>query len=246
MPRGGTLTLATTTKSLSSEDAESYDFPLQPGHYVSLTVRDTGIGMSQEVRNRVFEPFFTTKELGEGSGLGLSTAYGIVKQSGGFISIESDRDRGTSVEILLPRTDEVGDETPIPGRAPGDSVGRETLLVVEDEAPLRELLTEILLRHGYTVLEAGGGREAIQVADRFPGRIHLLITDIVMPDMRGPDLERKLRTDRPETRVLFISGYPGNDAVFRGDLSHGHPFLQKPFDQATLVGRVRDILDGQE
>jgi len=247
MERGGTLTFSTRLIELTPADVEDYEFVVPPGPYVCLTVCDTGTGMTDEVRKHAFEPFFTTKGPGKGSGLGLSTVYGIVKQTGGFITLDNDPAGGARIEIILPRATEQPHEKPADshGPDPGASHGRETLLVVEDEAPLRKLLTEILSRLGYTVLEAGNGREAMEVSNRFPGHIHLLVTDVVMPDMRGPELDRRLRESRSDTRVLFISGYPGDDVIVQGELSQRPPFLQKPFDQATLARTVREVLDGR-
>jgi len=245
MPRGGELVIETARAELTAANGKDYAFALRPGTYARVSLRDTGHGMSAEVRDRVFEPFFTTKGPGQGTGLGLSTAYGIVKQSGGYIVVDSEPGHGTRCEILLPEA-----ETPAcdPARRPAErpvSPGRETILVVEDERPLRRLLGQILVRAGYTVVEAGGGREALETCRDLSEAIDLVITDVVMPDMSGPTLAKELAGTFPATQVLLISGYPGDTIVRQGDLTQERPFLQKPFDQETLLRTVRDLLDGK-
>ncbi len=247
MPRGGRLTLATDRIDLGPEDAEKYDFTPDPGSYVRLSVQDTGSGMDANVREHVFEPFFTTKAQGKGTGLGLSMVFGIVKQSGGYIVVDSAPGSGTRFEILLPeaRASEPGRKAPQrSGERESSGGGRETILVVEDEAPLRRLLVQILLRSGYTVIEASGGREALATCRELSQTLDLVVTDVVMPDMGGPALAEELAVFSPATAVLFISGYPGDTVVRRGDLTRGRPFLQKPFDQETFLGTVRTVLDG--
>ena len=244
MPRGGELVIQTARADLTAANGNDYAFALRPGTYARVSVRDTGRGMTAEVRERVFEPFFTTKGPGQGTGLGLSTAYGIVKQSGGYIVVDSEPGHGTRCEILLPEAEAPAHD---PAHRPADrssSSGRETILVVEDEVPLRRLLGQILVRAGYTVVEAGGGREALEICRELSEAIDLVITDVVMPDMGGPALATELAGTCPATEVLFISGYPGDTIVRRGELTQEHPFLQKPFDQETLLRTVRDLLDG--
>ncbi len=241
MPNGGHLSVQTSSLSLNEAEAAKRP-PIVPGNYVLLSVTDTGHGMDEATKTHIFEPFFTTKEVGKGTGLGLATVYGIVKQSGGFIWVESLPGAGTTFEIYLPQaagkaaTAEQEEKT-IP--APR---GSETVLVVEDEAGVRELACQFLRVKGYQVLEASGGIDALDVARNYKGTIHLLLSDMVMPKMNGGDLAARLREIRPEIRVAFMSGY---SEFSRGHLAKGFPdapVLQKPFSPASLVGVVREAL----
>ena len=241
MPRGGKLSVRTENISVNEFEAVKRP-PMIPGRYVQLSVSDTGHGMDEATRTHIFEPFFTTKEIGKGTGLGLAMVYGIVKQSGGFIWVESLPGRGTTFEIYLPQVtgkavivEPEEKNSPIP-------VGSETVLVVEDEAGVRELACQFLRVKGYTVLEAEGGQEALALSRSHSGTIHLLLSDMVMPKMSGGELAAQLKAIRPDIRVAFMSGY---SEFSRGDLGKGFPeapVLQKPFSPASLVELVREAL----
>jgi signal transduction histidine kinase/CheY-like chemotaxis protein len=241
MPRGGQLTLR--TGNLSIDEAEALKRPpLTPGQYVCLTVTDNGTGMDEATRVHIFEPFFTTKEVGKGTGLGLATVYGIVKQSGGFIWVESTPGKGTTFEVYLPQATGKAAEPELVEKAEPSARGSETILVVEDEAGVRELACQFLRVKGYTVLEAGSGPDAVEVARRHPGTIHLLLTDMIMPRMSGEELATRLRATRPEMRVVFMSGY---SKFSRGDVGKEFPdapVLQKPFSPASVATLVREAL----
>jgi CheY-like chemotaxis protein len=241
MPEGGKLTIETTNVELD-EVYVSQHAPVRPGRYVMLAVADTGVGMDKETQAQVFEPFFTTKERGKGTGLGLATVYGIVKQSGGNVWAYSEVGRGTTFKIYLPAV-EADVEISRIGKAPPVTLkGSETILVAEDEEMLRELAREFLGPAGYTVLEASNGEEAIKVSERYTGPVHLLMTDAVMPRVSGRELSRRLQRQRPDIKVLFVSGYT-DDAVFQnGLLEPGSAFLQKPFARETLLRKVRELL----
>jgi CheY-like chemotaxis protein len=216
----------------------------RPGPFVMIAVSDTGHGMDRETQARIFEPFFTTKEMGKGTGLGLSTVYGIVKQSGGYIWVYSEPGRGTTFKVYLPRVAQpVAEDTarvPATGPAAG---GSETVLLVEDEDSVRELVEELLRAAGYDVLTAGRPADALRLADDCAGPLHLLITDVVMPQMAGPDLARRLRGMRPGLKVLYLSGYSPGIVADRGVLEEGAMFLQKPFSAEALETKVRETLD---
>jgi signal transduction histidine kinase/CheY-like chemotaxis protein len=241
MPRGGKLTMRTANISIDEPEAVKRP-PMVPGRYILFSVSDTGHGMDEATKAHIFEPFFTTKEVGKGTGLGLATVYGIVKQSGGFIWVESSPGEGTTFEVYLPQavgTAANGESEEKPSTIPG---GSETVLVVEDEAGVRELACQFLRVKGYNVLQAEGGLEALVVSRRHPGTIHLLLSDMVMPKMSGEELATQLRAIRPEIRLAFMSGY---SEFSRGDLGKGFPdapVLQKPFSPASLVGIVREAL----
>jgi signal transduction histidine kinase/CheY-like chemotaxis protein len=244
MPDGGAL--AILARNLSRPRGEHRgDVEVRPGDYVQITVTDSGIGMDEATRARVFEPFFTTKPHGQGTGLGLSTVYGFVKQCGGFITVRSSPGAGTSIELLLPRALEpdpaAGPRTPASLLPEDIKPGRETILVVEDEDAVRALAVASLQRHGYRVLAAASGEEALRVADGFREPIDLLLTDVVMPGMKGPDLARRLKALRPTTRVLLMSGYAA-EVVTSADLKDA-PLLSKPFSSATLRRAVRAAID---
>jgi two-component system, cell cycle sensor histidine kinase and response regulator CckA len=241
MPFGGRLTLETRNVELGPQGVSRHG-SVEPGSYVMLAVSDTGAGIPPEVKERIFEPFFTTKEPGKGTGLGLSTVYGIVRQSGGQIQVRSEVGHGTRFEICLPRA-----ERPTGGttRAPGGEItrGSELLLLVEDDEVLRGLVQEMLELYGYRVLAATDGTEAIRLCREHEGKIQLLITDVVMPGMSGPDLTRRLEAVQPEIKVLYISGYTHDAIVHHGVLEEGVSFLHKPFTPDELAGRVREVLD---
>jgi CheY-like chemotaxis protein len=241
MPRGGRLTIRTANVGLEAAAAERLG--AAPGHHVMLEVRDTGVGMDEATRLRVFEPFFTTKAPGKGTGLGLSTVYGIIQQSGGYIEVDSAPGRGATFRIFLPRVVEPVDlaaTTAQPARA---RAGTETVLLLEDEAEVRATVRAMLVGQGYRVLEAENGVEALEIAGREDGPIDLLVTDVVMPHQSGPELARRLVALRPQTRVLYISGYPDDALGEHGVLHPGVAFLAKPFTAAELARKVREVLD---
>ncbi len=244
MPQGGKLVFETDNVKLDEAYVRSH-MGSRAGSYVQLAVSDTGMGMDAETLSHIFEPFFTTKEMGRGTGLGLSTVYGIVKQSGGYIWVYSELGHGTTFKIYLPRIEEELEEvTEQPQEAARH--GSSTILLVEDDEALRELATRILRQHGYTVLPASGGAEAELLCRRFEGTIHLLLSDVVMPGMSGAKLARRLRRQRPDIRVLFISGYTDNAILQHGILKSTTAFLQKPFTANSLADKVANILEAQE
>jgi CheY-like chemotaxis protein len=232
MPEGGTLTIE--TRAERPEDAVG-------GRWVGLTVSDTGTGIEPEVQARMFDPFFTTKAKGKGTGLGLSTVYGIVKQSGGTITVASERGAGASFRILLPAADESAEESKRSLTIPAVA-GLETILLAEDEEKVRELVRGVLASSGYTVLVAKSGTQALELASGHPGPIHLLLTDVVMPGLNGPQLVQRLLPFRPETKVLYMSGYTDDAIGPLGVLDGGAPFLQKPFTPDRLSKMVREVL----
>jgi two-component system, cell cycle sensor histidine kinase and response regulator CckA len=242
MPTGGKLMIETANTELTEQYAEMHQ-PVAPGPYVMLAVSDTGSGMSPEIKAKIFEPFFTTKEKGRGTGLGLSTVYGIVKQSGGFIWVYSEPGQGTTFKIYLPRVDAPAEPLGAPREA-GTLAGTETILLAEDDDMLRPLARGLLERLGYTVLEAENAERAVSVAGAHVGPIHLLVADVVMPGASGRELARRLAQSRPDTKVLYISGYTDDAIVHHGMLEPGLTFLQKPFTPAALARKVREVLDG--
>jgi CheY-like chemotaxis protein len=214
------------------------------GHYVLLSVADTGIGMSAETKAHIFEPFFTTKEVGKGTGLGLATVYGVVKQSGGFVWVESTPGNGATFEIYLPRATETLSKADVEANPSTILRGSETILVVEDEPDVRDLACEFLKVSGYSVLEARNGLEAIEVLARHSGTIHLVLSDVVMPKMGGTELADRLRTLRPDTKVVLMSGY---SEYFNGPRDPNISpalMLQKPFSRASLLEKIREALSG--
>ena len=245
MPQGGKLTIETSNLLLSEERASRHP-EAGPGEYVVLKVADTGMGMSDEVKAHLFEPFYTTKERGKGTGLGLAMCYGIVKQSGGFITFTSEPGQGTAFQVFLPRaTDEP--ETVRRDRRPAPlPAGQETLLVVEDNALVRSTTVELLRAQGYTVLEAAGGPDAVRLVQETEKVIDLLVTDVVMPEMSGKDVAIRLKELRPTIRVLYVSGYTADEIDHRGALEGGIAFLQKPYTSETLIRKVRSVLDVRE
>jgi signal transduction histidine kinase/CheY-like chemotaxis protein len=243
MPNGGALTIATSNATLDEAYVRQH-VPAAPGEYVRITISDTGVGMDRDTLARIFEPFFTTKPLGKGTGLGLSTAYGIVKQSGGYIWAYSELNLGTTFKIYLPAVAAVKDEPAAPRAkvTPKRVAGTETILLAEDEEGVRELLEEVLGRNGYTVLTASSGAEAVQISEFYEGEVHLLVTDVVMPGMSGPDVASRLRARRPGIRVVFLSGYTDDALAAKGGLAAGEHFLQKPFSASELVQLIRQAL----
>jgi two-component system, cell cycle sensor histidine kinase and response regulator CckA len=243
MPNGGQFTLETANVTLDQEYISRFP-ELKVGEYVMLAITDTGMGMSEEVKARVFEPFFTTKDVGQGTGLGLSTCYGILKQSGGHISVYSELARGATFKIYLPQVEPLA-KIPLQRLASPDLPrGTETILLVEDDPALREMAATLLERLGYTVLAAANGVEALRLKQqRGSGHIDLLFTDVVMPHMSGKELADRVRALSPHTRILFTSGYTENTIVQQGGLNPGVVFLQKPFTPSALAHKLREVLD---
>jgi signal transduction histidine kinase len=243
MPDGGTLQINARNAPLPKGERRA-DGEVKPGEYVQITVTDTGFGMDEATRARMFEPFFTTKPQGQGTGLGLSTVYGFVRQCGGYIDVTSTPGKGTSIEVLLPRAPvsrDIKGATPASPISEGASAGRETVLVVEDEEAVRQFAVESLQRHGYQVMAAASGEEALTIASAHDGTIDLLLSDVVMPGLKGPDLAQRLRAMRPGVRVLLMSGY-ATDVLTAGDM-HGAALVTKPFTPASLGRAVRRALD---
>jgi CheY-like chemotaxis protein len=242
MPNGGKLTLETENTELDNIYARNHE-PVQPGRYVMLALSDTGIGMSPDIQSQMFEPFFTTKEVGKGTGLGLSTVYGIVKQSGGYIWVYSELGHGTTFKIYLPRVDQPAEELPAEKRTANVQRGTETILLVEDDAQLRQLASGILGHCGYRVLAAASSDEGLALCRENQRDIHLLITDVVMPGLNGRELAERVSEICPNAKVLYISGYTSNAIVHYGVLDAGLWFLPKPFSLSSLIAKVREVLD---
>jgi PAS domain S-box-containing protein len=244
MPQGGKIILETANVVLEESYTQKRT-SMPAGEYVMLSISDTGAGMNEETQSHIFEPFFTTKGQ-QGTGLGLSTVYGIVKQSGGYIWVYSEPGQGTSFKIYFPRVTEPELPAEVAAHTRKAAGSKETILLVEDEPTLRELVRRFLERQDYTVLEAEGGRMALDIVAQYTGRIHLLLTDIVMPDMNGRELARRLLRLRPGTPVIYMSGYTERTIQQNGELESGLTFLQKPFTEQTLTEKVRDVLESRE
>jgi CheY-like chemotaxis protein len=241
MPSGGILKIETATVEVDEGEHRS-NVESQPGSYVLLGVTDTGIGMDEATASHIFEPFFTTKEVGKGTGLGLSVVYGIVKQSNGFIRVHSAPGQGTQFKIYLPRVNEASAPVRDAGTPPLIWRGSETILLVEDEPALREKVGEILEQSGYKLLIARDGEEGLRVAFEDTRPIHLLLTDVVMPGLSGPELARRVQAVRPETRILYMSGYPhARDTA--SVVESGLHLISKPFTKENLLRRLRQILE---
>jgi len=245
LPNGGKLTITTSSVLLSERHRKN--FPgLHPGKHVLLSVSDTGIGMSEQVKAHLFEPFFTTKPPGKGTGLGLATCFGIVRQSAGHIEVQSQLGKGTTFNLYFPEIQ----ETVVPPLLPQTSMsvagGSETVLLVEDETLVRELAVTTLRERGYTVIEAINGDEGLRIAQKHNGKIDLVLTDVVMPVLGGREMADVLRASRPDTKVLFTSGYTEEAIGHHGVLRPGIEFLQKPYLSASLARRVREVLDGSQ
>jgi two-component system, cell cycle sensor histidine kinase and response regulator CckA len=240
MPRGGRLTIETADVEL---DADAAHVSVAPGRFVVLSVSDTGSGMDRATQARIFEPFFTTKEKGKGTGLGLSTVYGIVKQSGGHVSVSSEPGEGTTFKVYLPRTEAAARRSERARQAPTTLEGAETVLLVEDDAQVRNVAVTILRRHGYRVLEAATAKDALLISEQYGGTIHVLLTDVVMPRMSGRQLWEQLAPQRPDMKVIFMSGYT-DDAILRhGVLSSELEFIHKPLLPGPLLEKLRSVLD---
>lgn len=241
MPGGGTLTITTENIFLDQKNRPDHSIPV--GHYVVLHVIDSGTGMDAETKSRIFEPFFTTKEQGKGTGLGLSTVYGIVKQSGGYVWVDSQIGQGTTFKIFLPRVGDASEILPAVTAPAKKHAGDETILLVEDEDGVRALARTLLQKQGYKIIETSNGGEALLACERHPEAIHLLLTDVVLSQMSGRELAQRLASLRPEMRVLYMSGYSEEAIVQHGVLDSGTAFLQKPFNTESLVSKVREVLD---
>ncbi len=244
MPSGGTITIETHNIDLDEYYCHS-NTEVKPGPYVVVNVCDTGHGMSHEILKRIFDPFFTTKEKGVGTGLGLSTVYGIVKQHGGHVTVYSEVGKGTTFKVYLPRSKEARGKQAIQPEADKRPKGSETILLVEDEEAVRDLATEVLAMLGYSVLTASSPREAIEISENHTETISLLLTDVILPEMDGKSLFESLSDKRPEMKVLYVSGYTENFIVHRGILKSKINFLQKPFTIEGLARKVRKVLDGK-
>jgi PAS domain S-box-containing protein len=241
MPSGGKLTIETENVTLDEDYARRHS-ELRPGEYVLLAISDTGTGMDEATKNRIFDPFFTTKEMGKGTGLGLATVYGIVKQSGGFIWVYSELGQGTSFKIYFPRSEAPKSVEPTALVSGENLHGTETILVLEDNDQVREVAVVFLESFGYKVLEANEPEKALEIARTYDGQIHLLLTDVVLPKMSGRAVGEKIVKMRPETRVLFVSGYTSNVIVQKGILEEGVSFLQKPYTREGLGIKIKAIL----
>ncbi len=242
MPNGGVLTIRTSRERLDGKNARRISRSLRAGDYVVLTVEDTGTGMDDETKARIFEPFFTTKGPGKGTGLGLATVYGIVKQTGGAILVDTELGRGTTFRIYLPHERRPVDQVKTIAIEPPIGTNSETVLVVEDDEIVRQLVCDVLEENGYVVLCAEDGPAAVAMADDYQKIIDLLVTDVVMPQMNGPELASRLSLSRPEIKVLYVSGYSVDDIGEHGVLTENVQLLQKPFSPQSLLQRIREVL----
>jgi two-component system, cell cycle sensor histidine kinase and response regulator CckA len=244
LPQGGRLVIETANVNLTP--AYTLHHPgSRVGPYVMLSVTDNGTGMNLETLTHLFEPFFTTKERGKGTGLGLATVYGVVKQSGGYIWVDSEAGKGSSFKVYLPQIDEPV-STPVPAALPAESfLGAETILLVEDADALRKLAHALLKENGYHVLAAENGAKALLIAEQKQGRIHLLLTDVIMPGMNGRKLADRLVAQHPRLRVLYMSGYTDSAIADHGVLEPGTYLLHKPFTEEALIRKVREVLDAE-
>jgi CheY-like chemotaxis protein len=241
MPEGGKLIIRTENTVVTEAETMQYSYAFTPGRYVLMTVTDTGVGMDAGIKGRIFEPFFTTKERGKGTGLGLSTVFGVVKQSNGYIEVHSEVDRGATFRVYLPLVEE-----PVAVQRPSAPVqpceGGLTILLAEDETKLRVLTKSMLERLGFTVLEAGNGKEACELARRHVGAIDLLLTDVVMPGMNGCQLAEALGPEFPEMKILYTSGYTGQ-GLGQEIIPAGSHFLRKPFSRESLGVKIQEVLE---
>jgi two-component system cell cycle sensor histidine kinase/response regulator CckA len=245
MPGGGTLTIETAAVRVDESYIQRHSI-VPPGDYVLLTVTDSGQGIAAKDMAHIFEPFYTTKEAGKGTGLGLATVYGIVKQNGGFVWVYSEPGLGTTFKVYLPQVQSLSSEVAIPKLVESSPRGCETLLLVEDEASVRQAARQFLTRSGYNVLEAIDGEDALRASREHVGPIQLMITDVVMPRLGGPRLAERLADERPDMKVLFVSGYAENTILQHGKIDVRTRFLQKPFSLKTLARKIREVLEANE
>jgi CheY-like chemotaxis protein len=243
MPRGGSLIFKTTNVNLRKPQMQMDGAVLPVGTYVGFIVTDTGSGMSPEIQSQIFEPFFTTKEQGKGTGLGLATVYGIVKESSGFITVESAPGKGSTFKMYFPSIEVVHEASPPSALMLPPPAGAETILLVEDEAALREITCEYLQGLGYTILPASSGLRALDICRMHDGPIHILLTDIIMPGIRGPDLVRAAMEIRPELHVIYMSGYSDRD-METGAVPEHMSFLAKPYSLESLAHTIRTVASG--
>jgi CheY-like chemotaxis protein len=244
MPRGGVLSIETAKVELDRAYVDDHPGSTA-GPHVMPAISDTGVGMDPAVQEHLFEPFYTTKEPGKGTGLGLATVYGIVNQSGGSILVHSEADRGTSVKVFLPRVAPAAEISAGPVEIPAGLRGGETILLVEDQQEVRAVVQHMLGRHGYIDLAASHGNDALAAAREHQGDIDLLIADVVMPGMNGRDLVGQFLRELPDAQVLYMSGYTDDGVVLQGIVEQTVAFIQKPFTPATLLQKVREILDAE-
>jgi len=243
MPKGGRLTIETKNVEIDEMYTRSHK-GASAGPHVLLSVSDTGSGIPPAVVAKIFEPFFTTKETGKGTGLGLATVYGIVKQSGGHVAVYSEVGKGATFKVYLPQVKQAPEGSKSPSQILAPPRGTETILLAEDEAPVRALASMILTGCGYRVMEAADGAAAVRLAAEHDGPIHLLVTDVVMPGAGGRAVAERLTEHFPKIRVIFMSGYTDDAVIRHGVLREGVNFLQKPFTAVALARKVRDVLDG--
>ena len=242
MPEGGTLTVETSAvKGAIAHDLGQAD--LSPGLYVKLMVRDTGCGMDADTKTHIFEPFFTTKDQFKGTGLGLEMVYGIIAQHGGAVTVDSAPGQGATFSIYLPQASGALESAGEPERQAEMVSGSETILLVEDDQVLRTFVRDLLMERGYDVVKAANAEEALRWAERYQGPIHLLLTDVIMPGLNGRQLAERIGTLRPDTKILFMSGYTGDIVIRYGLQEMGAEFIQKPFEPESLERKVRAMLD---
>jgi len=242
MPNGGKLTIETKNVELDKNYFRSQGVEEQPGLYVMMAVKDTGIGIDKEIQQRIFEPFYTTKGINKGTGLGLSTVYGIIKQNQGFIWVYSEPGHGSTFKIYLPKNEKT-EWIKGKGRTPIEKLsGSETILIVEDDDRLRKLLRITLEKYGYKVLDAGNGEEAIEICNSYDGIIQLMITDVVMPKMNGKEAVDRIQPLYPKMKVIFMSGYTDDAISHHGVLEPGLNFIEKPFKHEQLALKIREVL----